>query len=51
MEGDGGDMLKSNSLQFVEGRLTLKSRLVFLAVILQQTVLIWLKWLTSFLSD
>jgi len=45
MEDDGGDMLESNSLQFVEGRLTLKSRSVFLAVILQQAVLIWLRWL------
>lgn len=51
MEGDGGDMLKRNSLQFVEGRRTLKSRSVFLAVVLQQTVHFWLEKLTYFLSD
>lgn len=50
MGGNGGDILKSNYLPFVEGRLPLKSRSDFLAVILQQTALIWLKWLTYFLS-
>lgn len=35
MESDGDEMPKSNSLQLIEGRLALKTRSVFLAVILQ----------------
>lgn len=51
MESDGDDMPKNNSLQLIEGRLTLKTRSVFLAVILHWDILIWLKCLTYFLSD
>lgn len=44
-------MVKGNGSQFVEGGLAPKSKSDFLAVILQQTVLFWWKWLIFSVTD